>query len=357
MKRPGSRRTSPEERLLVGVGGSLVVAATLLLAPSATAAATAASAAAATATETETETGIAPAPTTVPAGDDDAPVPTDHGGLHRSTIAPIVPPGCAVVDVDLPLVEGVTWWVQTLDMIAVAELPQPLDPTASTTLIAVLSPGYVFEDGLTSAQWLVAPQGGDVSTGCGPEPEALPVDVPPVVVPPVVVPPVQAAPVEPVVVPVVAAAAVLPVPAAAVRARVPSRAGRPAVTAARPVVGPAAVAPAVAPATEVAPAAVPEPVGVFVSSDAVRTPGGSPPVPDPVVGTPTDGTTDRTTGSSEADRDTGRVAVSAVASSAQPGSLASADLVAGLVLAILASAAVAMTLLRGRAPSDGPARH
>ena len=58
-----------------------------------------------------------------------------------------------------------TWWVQTLDMTAVAELPQPLDPTASTTLVAVLSPGYVFEDGLTSAQWLMAPQVGTSRPG------------------------------------------------------------------------------------------------------------------------------------------------------------------------------------------------
>lgn len=161
MRPTGTRSAQPRASLL---GGALVLVAALGL-------------------------GGAASATTVPEAGDPAPeqqVPTDEGGLYRSTIAPLVPPGCASVTVDLPLVEGVTWWVQTQDMVWVADPDQQLDPRATTVLTAVLSPDRVFEDGSTSARWVVAPTGGDITTGC--------VDTAAAPAPPVEQPPAPPAP-------------------------------------------------------------------------------------------------------------------------------------------------------------------
>ena len=298
MKRPVTRQTRLSNRLLVGTGGGLAMVATLLLAPAASAATT---------TDTDTDTA---------AGQ----VPTDEGGLYRSTLAPMVPPGCAMVAVDLPLVEGVTWWVQRLDTIEVAQVPQPLDPTGSTTLYAVLSPGYVFEDGATSARWLVAPQDADITTGCSDEP---------VVVAPVVVVPPEVAP----------EAAAVP-PAAAHRPRPLPRARH------QVAVAPAA-APAVTPAVVTPDPTTTERAAALVPAAEAR----SSTVTSTVGSTRGHAAVDRT-----ADRARDRVVVSAVSSPAPPASSASAYLAAGLVLAVLASAAVT-TALRGlRSPSEAAPR-
>ena len=327
MKRPVPRQTRLSSRLLVGTGSGLAMAATLLLAPTASAA---------TATATDTAAAAAAA--------DPGQVPTDQGGLYRSTLEPMVPPGCAMVAVDLPLVEGVTWWVQRLDTIEVAQVPQPLDPTGSTTLHAVLSPGYVFEDGATSARWLVAPQDADISTGCSDEP-AEPVVVEPAE--PVVVEPVGVAPVAPVVVvqPEVAPDAAAVPPAAAHRTRLLSRARHQVAVApaATPAVTPAVVTPDPT-TTERAAALVP---AAEARSSTVTSTVGS--------------TRGRAAVDRAADRARDRVVVSAVSSPAPSASSASASsasayLAAGLVLAVLASAAVT-TALRGlRSPSEAAPR-